>query len=339
MERENESRAPSAERLATVGTLVNSRLAVNREELHSMWANMVLFDEHTWTSWNSVSDPDSDEALEQLRVKDSRATTAADQRDNILRSGMASLADSIAAGVGSLIVFNPLNWKRDGEVTIDLDKGMEIADRATKEPVAYVVVHEGANVREVEFRAADVPPVGYKVYELRAAHTAPPASQRTASTTIESRFYRVELDPASGSIRSIYDKELSKELVDTQSPWHFGQYLYVTGGDDEPNSILQYRAVSPKPELHTHAAHDGRVISVEPTPWGWRAELASLAANTTEIDTEIRLYKSEKKIELGEEIDKKPELKKEAGSFVFPFSMTQPQCHYKIQNGVLDTPK
>jgi hypothetical protein len=339
IEKETEGRAPSAEKLATIGTLVNPLLAVNREELNSMWANMVLFDEHTWTSWNSVSDPDSDEAIQQLRVKDSRATTAADQRDNILRSGMASLADSIAAGAGSLIVFNPLNWKRDGEVTIDLDKDMEIADRATKEPVPYVVLHEGANFREVEFRAVDVPPVGYKVYELRAAHTQPPASQRTTSTTIESPFYRVELDPASGSVRSIYDKELNKELVNTQSPWRFGQYLYVTGGDEEPNSILQYRAVSPKPELHTHAAHDGRVISVEQTPWGWCAELASSAENTPEIHTELRLYRGEKKIELVEEIDKKPELKKEAVYFAFPFAMTRPQFQYEIQNGVVDPAK
>jgi hypothetical protein len=58
---------------------------------------------------------------------------------------MAALADSIAAGVDSLIVFNPLNWKRDGEVPIDLDKGMDIADRGTKEPVSYMVVHEGPN--------------------------------------------------------------------------------------------------------------------------------------------------------------------------------------------------
>ena len=339
IERENESRAPSAEKLATVGTLVNSRLAVNREELHSMWANMVLFDEHTWTSWNSVSDPDSDEAIEQLRVKDSRATTATDQRNDILRSGMAALADSVAAGVDSLIVFNPLNWKRDGEVTIDLDKNMEIADRATKEPVSYVVVHEGPNFRRVEFRAEDVPPVGYKVYELRAAHTAPPASQSTTSATIESPFYRVELDPASGSIRSIYDKELNRELVDTQSAWRFGQYLYVTGGDEEPNSILQYRAVSPKPELHPHAAQDGRVISVEPTPWGWRAQLASSTENTPEIHTEIRVYKGKKKIELIEEIDKKPELKKEAVYFAFPFAMTDPQFQYEIQNGVVDPAK
>jgi alpha-mannosidase len=304
-----------------------------------MWANMVLFDEHTWTSWNSVSDPDSDEAIEQLRVKDSRASTATDERNDILRSGMATLADSIAAGVDSLIVFNPLNWKRDGEVTIDLDKGMEIADRATKKTVSYEVLQEGPNFRKVEFRAADVPPVGYKVYELRAAQTEPLGSRGTTSTTIDSRFYRLELDPASGSIRSIYDKELNKQLVDTQSPWRFGQYLYVTGGDEEPNSILQYRAVSPKPELHPHAASDGRLLSVEETPWYWRAELVSSTENTPQIHTEIRVSKGEKKIELIEEIEKKPEIKKEAVYFAFPFAMTPRQFQYEIQNGVVDPDK
>jgi alpha-mannosidase len=339
IEKENEGRGPSAEKLATISTLVNPLLAVNRDQLNSMWANMVLFDEHTWTSWNSVSDPDSNEAIEQLRVKDSRATTAADLRDNILRGSMASLADSMATGVGSLIVFNPLNWKRNGEVTIDLDKGLEIADRAARDPIPYVVLHDGPSFQQVEFRAADVPPVGYKVYELRTAKTTPSASPTTTSTTLESPFYRVELDPASGSIRSIYDKELKKELVDTQNHWRFGQYLYVTGGDEEPNSILQYRAVSPKPELQVHAAHEGRLISVQPTPWGWRADLASSAENTPEIHSEIRLYKGEKKIELVEDIDKKPELKKEAVYFAFPFAMKNPQFQYEIQNGVVDPSK
>jgi hypothetical protein len=340
IERENESRAPSAEKLATISTLVNPRIAVNRDELNSMWASMVLMDEHTWTSWNSVSDPDSDEAIEQLRLKDSRATTAADLRSDVLRSSMAALADSIAAPVDSLIVFNSLNWKRDGEVTIDLDKGMEIADRATKEAIPYVVLHDGPNFRRVEFRATGVPAVGYKVYQLRnAAQSSAPSAEKSTASTIESPFYKVELDPASGSIRSIFDKQLGKELVNTSSPWRFGQYLYVSGGDEEPNSVLQYRAVSPKPELHPHPAANGRLISVEKTPWGWSAQLTSSAENTPEIKTEIRVYAGEKKIELVEDVDKKAELKKEGVYFAFPFAMAHPQFQYEIQNGVVDPAK
>ncbi|MBS1805164.1 MAG: hypothetical protein JST28_17520 [Acidobacteria bacterium] len=339
IERENESRAPSAEKLATVGTLVNPRLAVNREELKSMWANMVLMDEHTWASWNSVSAPDSDEAEKQLRVKDSRSTSAADQREDILRSGMAAIADSISAGVDSLIVFNPLNWKRDANVTVDLDKGMEISDRSTKQIIPNNILSDRPNFSRVEFRASDVPGMGYKVYDLKRAPSSQPPSPTPTSSTIESSFYRVELDPSSGSIRSILDKQLNKQLVDLSSPWRFGQYLYVSGGDEEPNSILQYRAVSPKPVLHPHPAQDGRLISVERTPWGWRAQLESSTTNTPKIHSEIRVFENVKKIELIENIDKKSELRKEAVYFAFPFAMNHPKFQYEIQNGVVDPDK
>jgi alpha-mannosidase len=339
VERENESRAPSAEKLLTISALVNSRLAVNRKEDDAMWANMVLMDEHTWTSWNSVSDPTSNEAVEQLRVKDSRATAAAGLRDDLLRSSMASLADTIAAGVGSVIVFNPLNWERDGEVALDLDHGMEITDRATGLAAPYLTLSEGPNFNRVEFMAKDVPGVGYKVYELRAARGAAAAPETTTRTTLESPFYRVTLDAATGSMRSIFDKQLGKELVDTGNAWRFGQYLYVSGGDEEPNSILQYRAVSPKPELTVRGAERGRLVSVERTPWGWRALLESQAENTPAIRTEIRLFEGEKKIELIEDVEKRPELKKEAAYFAFPFAMTHPEFRYEIQNGVVDPAK
>lgn len=339
LERENESRGPSAEKLATISSLVNPRLAVDHDALSAMWKNMVLMDEHTWLSYNSVSDPTSHEATEQLRVKDSRATTAAELRDHLLRGSMASLADSIAAGVGSLIVFNPLNWNRSGLVSVDLDKGYEIVDRATDQPVPYSVVREGNDFRRVEFVAKDVPQVGYKVYSLRRLEKSSATDEASTGATLESPYYRVELDPSSGAVRSIYDKQLKKELVDENSPYRFGQYLYATGGDKEPNSLLQYRVVSPKPELQIHGAAQGRLISVERTAYGWCAHLESSAENTPKIAGEIRLFENAKKIEFVEDITKKEELKKEAVYFAFPFAMSHPQFQYEIQNGVVDPSK
>ncbi len=339
MERENESRAPSAEKMATISSLVNPRLAVDRDALDRMWANMVLMDEHTWLSWNSVSDPDSDEAMEQVKVKDSRAITATALRDYLLRSSLASLADSIAAGVGSVIVFNPLSWTRDGLVSMDLDNGFEIADRATGQNIPYSVLHTGSNFRRVEFVAKDVPGIGYKVYALRPAKGRSAAAQIAETATLESRYYRVELDPSSGAVRSIYDKQLQKELVNQGSPYRFGQYLYVSGGDQEPNSILQYRVVSPKPELQIHAAERGRLISLERTAYGWRARMESSAENTPKITGEIRLFEDQKKIEFVEDISKKEALKKEAVYFAFPFAMDHPQFQYEIQNGVVNPAK
>ena len=52
---------------------------------------------------------------------------------------------------------------------------------------------------------------------------------------MENQYYRVVLDPESGALKSIFDKELNKELVNPSSPYRFNQYLYVTGGDKQPN--------------------------------------------------------------------------------------------------------
>lgn len=335
MERVSESRGPSAEKLVTISTLVNPRLAADKSALDRMWDNMVLMDEHTWLSYNSVSDPTSEEATDQLAVKDSRATTAHALVDHLMRSSMASLADSIAADKGSLIVFNPLNWKRSGLVTFDLPNHFELVDRTTGQPVPVEVIHAGNDFERIHFVAADVPAVGYKVYTLRLGPVPAPApSQNT--TTLESPWYRVVLDPETGAVRSIYDKQLHRELVNTKSPYRFGQYLYVTGGDKAPNSILQYRVISPEPALTVHGAEQGRLESVRRTPYGLVARLVSTDVNTPEIDTEIRLYDHEKKIEFVENVHKKYVLKKEAVYFAFPFAMSHPQFTYEIQNGVVN---
>lgn len=126
LERRNEARAPSAEKLATLASLTDPQLAVKSAAFHGIWKNMMLMDEHTWGSADSVSDPEGYEAADQLAIKDSYALDAAAGIEFLARRSMAELADRIAAGPNSLIVFNTLNWKRNGMVSLDLGKGEEI---------------------------------------------------------------------------------------------------------------------------------------------------------------------------------------------------------------------
>ena len=339
IERVNEARAPSAEKLATLNSLVNPGQAADQHELTRMWDNMVLMDEHTWDSWNSVSDPDSQEAIDQLKKKDSHAVDAELQRTQIARSAMDSLVYSMDVGPGNLVVFNPLNWRRSDLVKVDLDNGQEIVDRVTGKVAPYFVLHQYRDFRRVEFLASDVPPLGYKVYHLREAKATAATPAVSHALTLETPYYRVTLDPETGAIRSIYDKQLGKELVNERSPYRFGQYLYVTGGDHGPNSILQYRAVSPEPQLDIHGAANGRLISVERTPWGWRAVMESSDVNTPEVQTQLLLFNHQKKIELIEDVTKKAVRTKEAVYFAFPFAMSSPEFKYEIQNGTVDPAK
>ncbi len=339
MERQTEGRAPTAEKLATLAGLVNPRVVPDKELLDRMWRNMVLMDEHTWDSYNSTTDSASLEATQQLAVKDQYAVNASAAADFLAKNNMESIVNSIPAGTGSLIVFNGLNWKRSGPVTVDLDKGKAVFDALTGKVIPAQLLSSGANYQRLRFDADEVPAVGYKIFQVKPAEKSPAPLETQQSTTLESPYYKVELDVETGAVRSIYDKQLQRELVNRQSPYRFGQYLYVSGGDKAPNSLLQYSRVYPEADLSVHPSGAGSLVSVERTPDGWVAHLHSHAENTPNVATEIWLSDKEKKIEFVEDLDKTAVLSREAAYFAFPFAMDGPQFQYEIQNGVVDPAK
>ena len=336
IDRESEQRAPAAEIFSTVSGLVNPSLRAEPETLKRLWNNMVLYAEHTWGSDRSVSDPQSQETKDQLAVKEAFATDARRDVNYVLRRSLAGLGDSIYEPKDTLLVFNPLSWQRSSLVEMDLDKGREIVDLVTHRTALYEVLSTGDAYRRVRFLAQDVPPVGYKAYELKQTKEEPPAPPVVAGGTIENQYYRVVLDAASGSVRSIFDKDLNKELVNASSPYRFDQYLYVTGGDKGPNRILEFSPTSPIPELTPHGASSGKIVSITHEPFGWVARLESSGVNTPAIRTEVILFDGQKKIGFINHVHKKEVYTKEGIYFTFPLSMDQPQFRYEIQNGVVN---
>jgi alpha-mannosidase len=336
IDRESEQRALAAEEFSTVTSLVNPGARPEPEVLKRIWNNMVLYGEHTWGSYLSVSDPKSRETIDQLAVKEAFATDAKRDVDYVLRRSLADLANSIYDPHGTLLVFNPLSWQRSSLVEIDLDKGQEIVDLATNQPVSYEVLSTGESYRHIRFLAQDVPSVGYKAYTLKEIQDAPPSPPAVSGETLENQFYRVVLDAESGAVKSIFDKELNKELVNTSSPYRFDQYLYVTGGDQSPNRLLEYSATWPIPELTIHNAGGGHLVSVTNEPFGVAAWLESSGVNTPKIETEVILFNGQKKIEFINHVRKTEVYTKEGIYFAFPLAMDQPRFRYEIQNGVVN---
>jgi hypothetical protein len=175
------------------------------------------------------------------------------------------------------------------------------------------------------------------VYLVRKSSGALAPGEGNQSATLESPYYRVELDAASGAVRSIYDKDLHRELVDQGSEYRFGQYLYVTDSNPANNQHLTwYRG---KLDLQIHSATNGKLVSVMRTPYGWEAKIESSAASTPAITTVIRLFEHEKKIEFYEDIEKDAVTDKEAVYFAFPFAISHPQFQYELQTTSMDPAK
>jgi hypothetical protein len=347
-ERENERRAVSAEKLATIASLVDERTRPPRAALDSMWESIFLMNEHTWGWGRSVTEPHSEDSERELAYKRLRATMARDEIEYILDRAMTAIAGSVETPARALVVFNTLNWRRDGWVEFDLQKTRELVDLETKQVVPFEVLHDEPAYQRIRFMARGVPAVGYRTYQVRdKAAGAPSSSALSSSTpsaaatqsqpdTFENNFYRVRLDAASGAIRSIYDKQLGRELVDESSPYRFNQYVYVTGGDAFPNQMLTYRKTSPVARLDIHKGAGGRIVSVEKTPTGTIARLESSAPNTPRIATEITLFDDAKKIEITNRVRKEEVYKKEGVYFAFPIAVREPRFNFDVQSAVVN---
>ena len=137
------------------------------------------------------------------------------------------------------------------------------------------------------------------------------------------------------------DKQLfGQELVDQKSPYKFGSYLYVTGGDDYPNnSLYRFGAGLKPPELTVHAAQSGQIVTATKTSIGTVVHLTSSAPNTPSIETEIQLPDSEKKILITYRLHKDRVLSRESAYIAFPFDILNPQFIYGSQTGWVDPAK
>ncbi len=334
-DRENQNRALSAEVLSTLTHSLDPDLNPPAALFTDIWRNIILFAEHTWLSYNSVSQPDHDESVKQLRVKDGRADRAALEIEDVVNRSMSQLADQIHIPANTLVVFNSLNWRRDAVVETDLFDHPELTDLTTHQRVPLEILYRKEKFLRVRFLAKDLPSVGYKCFSIHYGTQDPPETPHSMQQTVENPFYRIEIDQASGALTSIYDKQLQREIVDTNSPYKFGQYLYVTGGDGDTQMINPFPALPPG-KLAVHAASNGKFLGVDQMPWGESIRMSSSSINTPQIETEILLFNHQKKIEFRYHVHKQYTNDKEGVYFAFPVAVSNPDFSYATQQAWVD---
>jgi alpha-mannosidase len=334
-DRRNQNRALSAEILSSLTHSLDTNLHPPNGIFDDIWRNIVLFSEHTWLSYNSVSQPDHEESIRQLRVKDDRATRASIEIQDVMNRSLSQLAEQIHIPANTLVVFNPLNWRRDAMVEADLNPKSKLVDMQTGQDVPLDVVFAKEDFIHVRFLAKELPAVGYKCYSIASGGDSSAAVETSQQQTVENAFYRVKIDESTGSVASIFDKQLRRELVDTQSPYKFGEYVYVTGGDGDTQMINPFPALAPG-DLTVHHASKGQLVGVERLAWGQSIRLTSSNINTPKIDTEILLFDKEKKIEFHYHVHKLYTNKKEGVYFSFPVAVSTPSFTFATQQAWVD---
>lgn len=339
--RENQHRIATAEIMGAAVSSIDARVRPDKAMLDDAWHNELLYDEHTWTYVSATTQPEHHQTEDQIALKESRATRARDDINESIQRGWAQLEALVKTKANSIAVFNSLNWVRSGIVETDLPSGTTLVESSTGAEIPVEILDKGKGISlpgfgpgsvRVRFIAAAVPAVGYKLYTIMPIAKERAAPVEIRGNILENVFYRITLDPSSGAIASIFDKHLGRELVDSSSPYKFGQYLYVTGGDSYPeNSLYRFGAGLKPPTLTVHATSSGTLVSATKTPIGIVATLGSSAPNTPSIQTEILLPDSTKEILITYHLHKDRVLTRESAYIAFPFAVTAPEFTYGSQ--------
>lgn len=334
--RENSRRLPSAEKAARLAAMADTNFVADAEDLARAWRQSLLIDEHTWHADCSVRDPMSAQAQRQGGAKDARAPEARRSLERVLSRSLSALGEVIPAGPGSVVLFNPLSWDRGGVVEMEIGRGQGLVDPSTGLAIPLESRREGPVYRRVRFMAPEIPGLGYRTLALRPMPVAQKPAVSADSQVLENRWYRVELDPERGGIRSWRERATGREWVDASQPLALGQWVYVTGGDPLPNRIVQYSTVSPVPVLALHPGGAGKLVSSVRTPVGAVAVMRTVALRFPGIETEIWLPEDRPEVRIELRVRKEEGLEKEAAYVAFPLSVREPVFRYATQNGWVD---
>jgi hypothetical protein len=298
-------------------------------EIRSGYSSSMLYDEHTWGAYNSIDAPWSELARGQWAAKSSFAYEARETSRTLLRRGIEALARLIGVeGEYEFAVFNPLSWTRSDVVLVALPAGplreakgkLTVIDRRTGDLAKFQMVGEDALL----VLAPRIPAVGYAVFAVRTTGTAGVAAGRAESLgagrpgeTIENRFYRVTVDPRTGGIASLFDKDLGVELVDQSCPWPLNTYIYEQpeGGRKAVDDMTK------RATFHRWTAETTKVEAGERGPVASSLVVKSSPKMCSALRQTIVLYDNIKRVDLINVLDKEEAFEPEAVYFAFPFTV------------------
>ncbi len=326
LNRASSDRASQAE---AVWGLLNPR-AYPAKAFADAWRNVLLYSEHTWGAWCSISEPFRRETREQWAIKQSYAVAADLQSRDLLSRGLAQ--SSGPTRPDAIDILNSTSWARTELVTVPkfLSEGRDQVTDDAGHPVPSQRLRTG----ELVLLARDVPPLARRRYTLHAGPAAidrsTPAATATATAdrpTLGNGRVQLRVDPATGGIIGLELSGLDANFADTANGQALDEYLYFNG--DNPATARRNGPV--------------KIRVGEPGPLIASLLVESSAPGCHFLSREFLLVAGQDSVEIVNTLDKERLLAtryhsnegKESLNFGFPFAVPDGQVRLEVPFGVL----
>jgi hypothetical protein len=324
----------AADRLTQAATLASMLAPGSYVEsaYATAWRDVLLYSEHTWGAWCSVSDSENPFTKKQWDYKRDFAVKAESRSEALIA---ASLPASDTTVQGSIDVHNTSSWSRGGIVS--LSRELSFAGDSVATADGRPVPSQRLSSGELAILASDIPALATASYKISSG----PAHRSDHPVTIKNnvltnRFLSVHVDPETGDIVELYRKGSRENLVN-RDHGAVNQYLFLSGVD------------------FAHLGRSGKpTITVEENgPLVASIRIDSSAPGCRHLTRRIRLCEGADFVEISNIVDKEraalnphpgqgdqasdfaQQGSKESVQFVFPFSVPNGKMLLDIPLGAM----
>ena len=289
------------------------------ERVAAAYDDLLLFEEHTWGTFESITQPFSLFTQSHWNQKAGFAFRAVSAAHDLAREALAALVGTLPPGADpALVVLNPLSVPRAERVPVRVPG----ADRLVWVP-------------EIAPLSVTVVPWSPETPEPVTEETLPPGTP----ATVENAFYRLTVDPATGAITRLADRASGREWVDPAALGGIGAVVYetVAPGEDHPAIRLgrqHFHPDTPGPRFTRAVARGTGGVRVERAAYGTTLTVETAAPYLPRIETVFTLYDSVDRIDLTLTLDKQENYAMEGVYVLFPFTLAAPTFWLETANAV-----
>jgi len=303
-------------------------------EFEEAWKKVLLYSEHTWGAWCSLTDPENKMTKEQWDIKQSYALDADKQSHQLLDKAL--VLNDKSSLITTIDVYNTSSWPRTEIVLIPVSLSTT-GDRvlnSDKKPVPSQRLSTG----ELAILVKSLPPYSTKRFSISKGKAFTEGIVKIQGNTIDNGLVSLRIDSQTGAIaelKSVATKNIN--FVNTSSGYGLNDYAFLES--DKINDIQRVNKVQ---------------ISVkEKGPLVASLLIESEAPACYKLVREVRLMAGQEQIELVNILDKKRAQinpkpgdwkfaqtgGKESVNFAFPFMVPNGIVKLDVPYGVMQPEK
>ena len=295
--------------------VMNGNKGFNEKKLDEVWRNVLLYDEHTWGSWNSISEPENPFTLSQWATKRNFAVEGLKGSIELLNDA-SSVNINVQPGVTNRVeIVNPHSWTITDMV--EIPRSMNIAGSKVTDSRGNVIPSQMLRDGKLVFIADEIPAFGSKIYSLEDGITAS-ADFEKASDVIENDELVLKIDKSTGSIGSLIVRDRNADLVDRSATPGLNSYYYIAGRSPSQKNTAVLKDFE--------VTDNGPVTAI--------LKVTSEARGVKSVVSHYQLFKGQKKLVVTTIPDKENIFTPEGLHIGFPFNIPRGVMHIDLAFGI-----